>query len=222
LIYYIYKIEVKGTKKYYIGQRMTEKVARPEDDTLYMGSGVALAPYAHKQLSKTILSVHTNADELNEAEAAAIGELYRTDSNCLNKMKGGAAKKTHSYRVEDLPATWESKTVDGQLYVFCSLGKVNSNCTVRSSDLLRCPTVKAFIYALYLSEGGEPINGINIAGEKLLPYEVTSRYILSTRGRNGRTYVHPAILKMMLMQLGPEVQVALLTDSYKINVITTV
>lgn len=92
--YYTYKITLlKGSLagKYYYGQHITSKL-----NDHYAGSGSILKDYYKKYrategvtYTKEILKFYNDQDELNKAEEILIGDLWKTDKNCLNMIPGG-------------------------------------------------------------------------------------------------------------------------------------
>lgn len=91
---YTYKITLlKGEYSgcYYYGQHSTNNL-----NDRYKGSGTNITKYFKKYepiegvtYVKEILHFYNDLDELNEAEAELIGDLYKTDPKCLNKRAGG-------------------------------------------------------------------------------------------------------------------------------------
>ena len=215
MIRYIYKIEVKNTNLYYIGQRTTN-CNSPELDSKYMGSGKALRDYPLNRLKKTILSVHETQEELDQAEKDAIGNKWTADKNCLNKKAGGSGAGARSMPLNLLPEIWESTTINGELFIKLPRGDMEQE------KLLRKATVKTFIYQMYLNDGGQENNSVDLTGKTRLPQEIEGNYVYTKRGRGGFTAVKPALLKMLLLQLGAEVQVAFLTGAYEIKTIMAV
>lgn len=94
---YIYIITHDPTGRYYIGQRMS---VDPYNDK-YMGSGVAwkqiLAAHPADEFSKKILAMSDDREELNRLEGKFVGNLYETDSKCINLMSGG---RVHTWSKE--------------------------------------------------------------------------------------------------------------------------
>lgn len=98
--YYTYRLTASDSDKYYYGVSHVKKAVASLENCLndgYFGSG-GLAPTnklrAWKKkhsstLQKTVLSRFERAAEAYEAERRLIGELWRTDSNCLNSVEGG-------------------------------------------------------------------------------------------------------------------------------------
>lgn len=92
--YYTYKIVLlKGSLagKYYYGQHSTDDIRDH-----YAGSGKILQKYYKKYravegvtYTKEILKFYNGPEELNQAENILIGDLWKTDPNCLNLKKGG-------------------------------------------------------------------------------------------------------------------------------------
>lgn len=214
MVRYIYKITVNGTKLYYIGQR-TAPCDSPELDINYMGSGNALRAYSLDKLTKVILSVHDTQEELDQAEKDAIGDKWATDKNCLNQRAGGGGASSKIVTLESLPETWESIIVNGELFIKVPV-------SVSFDSPLRGPTIKKFIYQVYLNDGGEEDSKLNLVGRQRLPSHIEQGCIYTKRGRYGFSAVKPALLKMMLLQLGPEIQVALLTGAYEIKTVVVV
>lgn len=93
--YYTYKIILlKGTLagKYYYGQHITDKLK-----DYYTGSGTVLKDYYKKYrategvtYTKEILKFYNDSEELDKAEEVLIGDLWKTDPNCLNLKPGGS------------------------------------------------------------------------------------------------------------------------------------
>ena len=93
-IYYTYKITLlcgswKG--RYYYGQHSTTNL-----NDGYAGSGAYLWKFYKKYgaeegktYRKEILQFYNSREELNEAEAKLVQNLYETDPNCLNRRAGG-------------------------------------------------------------------------------------------------------------------------------------
>lgn len=93
----IYKI-IFPNGKYYLGEHTTKNL-----NDGYCGSG-ALLPFEFKQcdvtdVKKEIISFHTTKKEMESAEEKIIGELYKTDKQCLNLIKGGS-KGFNEYIIE--------------------------------------------------------------------------------------------------------------------------
>lgn len=84
--HYIYKIIIKGTSFYYFGKHSTS--TEPALDG-YFGSGTALKQFQKCQMEKTILEFFQNSDAAFAAETKIIGDLWKTDANCLNSKPGG-------------------------------------------------------------------------------------------------------------------------------------
>lgn len=84
--HYVYKIIVTGTDLYYIGKHSTRK--SPENDG-YFGSGSKLRTYPIKTRAKIILETFESSKSAFEGEKRIIGDLWKTDPNCLNSKPGG-------------------------------------------------------------------------------------------------------------------------------------
>lgn len=105
MFYYTYKVVLlKGSLagKYYYGQHRTKNL---EDG--YIGSGTRIASYFKKYPKiegvtyvRQILAFYSDEEELNRAEALLIGDLYKTDPNCLNLKAGGIQGKYSKEVVE--------------------------------------------------------------------------------------------------------------------------
>ena len=86
--HFIYKIEFPNGK-YYLGEHTTKDL-----NDGYCGSG-SLLPFEFKKcnisdVKKIILSFHNSKKEMEINEEKVIGNLYKTDENCLNLIKGGS------------------------------------------------------------------------------------------------------------------------------------
>ena len=105
MYYYTYKVVLlKGSLagKYYYGQHRTLNL---EDG--YIGSGKLLASYfkTYPRVEgvtyvRQILAFYSDENELNRAEEELIGELYKTDPQCLNLKAGGIQGKYSKEVVE--------------------------------------------------------------------------------------------------------------------------
>jgi hypothetical protein len=84
--HYVYRIDIINTTLYYFGKR-TSKVDILRDN--YTGSGTQLLKYPTHHRLKTIISEHTSSEEAYIAEKLIIGDLWKTDPNCLNQKPGG-------------------------------------------------------------------------------------------------------------------------------------
>ena len=89
--FYTYRVDctaVGWEDYYYFGQHKTANL-----DDGYKGSGTGILEY-YKQYPNdykfTILEFYTNKTELDIAEQNLIGDLWKTDPYCLNRMPGGA------------------------------------------------------------------------------------------------------------------------------------
>lgn len=84
----IYKI-IFPNGKYYLGEHTTKNL-----NDGYCGSGSLLPIEFNKcnatEVKKIILSFHNTKKEMEIAEEKTIGDLYRTDKQCLNLIKGGS------------------------------------------------------------------------------------------------------------------------------------
>ena len=89
--FYTYRVDctaVGWEDYYYYGQHKTDNL-----DDGYKGSGTGILQYYKKYPNDykfTILAFYTNKTDLNIAEQKLIGDLWKTDPYCLNRMPGGA------------------------------------------------------------------------------------------------------------------------------------
>ena len=84
--YYVYLIKFSNGN-YYIGKHTTKRF-----DDGYCGSGVLLNREFSREKEnaiKRICGFYKNEKEVNEAEELLISDKYKTDSKCLNFVKGG-------------------------------------------------------------------------------------------------------------------------------------
>ena len=85
---YIYKITIKSTNQYYIGKHSTLNF-----DDGYMGSGIGILEYYNQHgyddvIKEIIMFAHTD-EELIEYERLYVGDKWKTDPLCLNRVPGG-------------------------------------------------------------------------------------------------------------------------------------
>ena len=100
--FYTYRVDctaVGWEDYYYYGQHKTDNL-----DDGYKGSGTGILQYYKKYPNDykiTILAFYTNKTDLNIAEQNLIGDLWKTDPYCLNRMPGcgggssGGFKRVH-------------------------------------------------------------------------------------------------------------------------------
>ena len=86
MFHYIYRIDIANTDLYYFGKR-SSKIDIKKDR--YTGSGTKLLTFPGSQRIKTIISEHSSSEEAFSAEKIIIGDLWKTDPNCLNQKPGG-------------------------------------------------------------------------------------------------------------------------------------
>lgn len=98
--FYTYKITASDSDKYYYGVSHVKKANATVEDCLndgYWGSGGAGSQNkfsnwkkAHRHaLKKEILSTHPRKSYAYDREKELVGDLYKTDRNCLNSCAGG-------------------------------------------------------------------------------------------------------------------------------------
>mgnify|MGYP003226379983 CR=1 FL=1 len=124
MYHYIYRIDFLHPKhigRYYIGKRTVSY--KPENDNAYKGSGRFCKAFFDKYgtvgtYRKTILEINLSKEENAEREAYWIGDLWKTDSLCMNQEPGGlkgGKRQGHNHNGEHNPFygrqhTEESKT----------------------------------------------------------------------------------------------------------------
>jgi hypothetical protein len=86
MFHYIYRIDIANTDLYYFGKR-SSKIDIKKDR--YTGSGTKLLTFPGSQRIKTVISEHSSSEEAFSAEKIIIGDLWKTDPNCLNQKPGG-------------------------------------------------------------------------------------------------------------------------------------
>lgn len=99
--YYIYRLTAAESEKYYIGVRQVKKREASLEDCahdIYWGSGTGehlknwrKKAISEKKLKKEVLAIFSTQAQAYAFERELIGELWRTDSNCLNSCHGGKA-----------------------------------------------------------------------------------------------------------------------------------
>lgn len=107
--FYTYKLTAPKSDKYYFGVSHVKKPNASVEDCEqdgYYGSGAS--PHftrwkkKHKNtIQKKIIAIHPNKSSAFNQEEELIGELYKTDKNCLNSVQGGklhGLPKTYNIR----------------------------------------------------------------------------------------------------------------------------
>lgn len=108
--YYTYKITSIEKPGYYYGRRTIKSANPTVEDCLkdgYLGSGGTKfknwkASVSPESIVKDILGIYSSWSEVVKAEAKLVGELYRTDSNCLNSTQGGITPGAPTHSKADL------------------------------------------------------------------------------------------------------------------------
>lgn len=145
--FYIYKISATNSRKYYIGRRQIKGSKVSIESCLndvYMGSGGPIFQEwksRHKEnLTKKILAICDSWEEALIAEKEFIGDLYKTDPNCLNVQSGGTSR-AHAFPVftmGECSVHGSTKTNRGRC-LKCSIRKSFSekNCLVHGNVIFR-------------------------------------------------------------------------------------
>lgn len=116
--HYTYKISSPDSKKYYYGVHTLKTKDASVQDCLadgYIGSGgkkFANWRRRHRDsLQKTVVRVHKRKAEAYAEETMLIGELWRSDSNCLNSMPGGSGNpiRKSSFKLDTCSIHGETK-----------------------------------------------------------------------------------------------------------------
>lgn len=109
--YYTYKVQCTAVGRedyYYLGKHVTSNL-----NDGYKGSGKKLKEYYNQypnDYTFTILEFYSNKTELNIAEQKLIGDLWKSDSYCLNRMPGGSGSwKVAHENNKGRPRTEEEK-----------------------------------------------------------------------------------------------------------------
>lgn len=154
---YIYKTIKVETGEYYIGMRRSYR-NKPEEDS-YMGSGKWITEQARKNASlikrpnhaakkhfqigtfeKIILKQCNAENELIESEISLLGDLWKTDPLCMNKMIGGITGASFGIGEDNINADktiyhlWDHKSKT-ELYLTRHQMKTQYNMT-RTHDLI--------------------------------------------------------------------------------------
>lgn len=147
--YYIYKISSRDAPGYYFGRRAIRVKDAIEADCLkdpYMGSGGSkfkewLAQIDPSSIVKEVVSIHGTWGELIGAEKATIGELYKTDEDCLNMQPGGLGWAT--------PGSWIQLRD-------CPL---HGECPHNGLACCKCAAIKRFNLTICENHGETYFNG---------------------------------------------------------------
>lgn len=101
--YYTYKITATDSDKYYLGVSHVKTGRASEEECLtdgYWGSGGSKFRHWREKhqdhLKKEILGRFPRRLQCYKAEEVLVGDLYRTDPNCLNSSPGGTLKHIDS------------------------------------------------------------------------------------------------------------------------------
>lgn len=126
--YYIYRIFSDENPKYYIGRRKLDITDATVEDCLadsYMGSGGAkfqdwIEELKTGHVQKEIISIHKTWKDAVAGEKEAVGELYKSDPNCLNHMPGGIINRANYLNFELRDCDKHGKTLhNGRSCVRC-------------------------------------------------------------------------------------------------------
>ena len=127
---YIYKITIKSTNQYYIGKHSTLNF-----DDGYMGSGVGILEYYNQNgyddvIKEIIMFAHTDK-ELLEYERIQVGDKWKTDPLCLNRVPGGTfnwtwkddprfpTKESYSEFCKNKMKKWRESLTDEEYNDYC-------------------------------------------------------------------------------------------------------
>lgn len=89
--HYTYTIIDEDTVQYYHGKHSTNDL-----NDGYMGSGSWIKSIQDKEnIVKLINEFYESSDAAYKAEAELIGDLWKTDELCMNRMKGGKVSFFH-------------------------------------------------------------------------------------------------------------------------------
>lgn len=138
--YYCYRITADDSEKYYIGVSHVALDSASEEECLsdgYWGSGGRKfqnwRARHNDSLKKEILGTYVSKYEAYEEERRLIGDLYRSDPNCLNSVRGGITVDL------DVKGYFNSATCD----VHGEATHMNTTCfrckTANSEEILECP-----------------------------------------------------------------------------------
>ena len=127
LTFYTYKITASDSEKYYYGVSHVKKANASIEDCLndgYYGSGGTndenkFRNWKRKHadnLEKEIINMFPRKSQAYEDEKNLIGDLYKTDKNCLNSCSGGKTGGINSWsetriQVKDCPIHGKSKFI---------------------------------------------------------------------------------------------------------------
>ena len=88
---YIYKVTHEPSGRFYIGQRVCRKGGKIDES--YWGSGAVwkkiLKKYPLAEFTREVLAFADNPEVLNQLEEVYVGDLFETDTNCVNLKSGG-------------------------------------------------------------------------------------------------------------------------------------
>ena len=147
MVFYTYRITATDSQKYYIGRTRyvtTDGECTEQDliDDGYYGSGGTKYKNWKKKhsdhLVKQIIGMYTTWGTAVQAEEHLIGELYKTDPNCLNVLPGGvslsgaSAKKPISVR--DCPVHGLTKHMGKHCYKCMHAGEVKKKIRKKGNN----------------------------------------------------------------------------------------
>jgi hypothetical protein len=123
MYHYVYKTTIINTGEYYIGKHTTDSL-----NDNYIGSGISLREKVDEStpIHFEILQFTETEDEAYELEERIIGDLWKTDPLCLNRVSGG--RRGYIYSQLGVPKTEEWKQKIGKSNSKPKSGKALEAC----------------------------------------------------------------------------------------------
>ena len=157
--HYTYRLTASGSAKYYYGARTIETGSATVEDCLadlYLGSGGPSENNKFRNwkakyqdaIRKEIIAVYERKAEAYRHEAELVGDLWKTDRNCLNSVAGGRGaytkhnQETHRYDLLSCEIHGETLHSVRGACLKCSSGSVFSmqDCEIHGFTVYRGST----------------------------------------------------------------------------------
>ena len=106
MLHFVYKTIIKETGEYYIGKHSANNI-----NDRYIGSGVSILEKVDKStpVEFKILEYAKTSDDAYILEEKILGDLYKVDPLCLNRVKGGKRGYANNRKGKSHSIEWRQK-----------------------------------------------------------------------------------------------------------------